>query len=75
MQLSFHDPALQSLVSLTPADRKWMDEVIGVVQTTWNSADPAQPTLMQYKGSDDYLRARFEEYVFGLLSLAKHREL
>jgi len=52
-----------------------MDEVIGVVQTTWNSADPAQPTLMQYKGSDDYLRARFEEYVFGLLSLAKHREL
>ena len=75
MQLSFHDPALQSLVSLTPADRKWMDEVIGVVQTTWNSADPAQPTLMQYKGSDDYLRARFEEYVFGLLSLAKRREL
>ena len=52
-----------------------MDEVIGVVQTTWNSADPAQPTLMQYKGSDDYLRARFEEYVFGLLSLAKRREL
>ena len=75
MQLSFLDPTLQNLVSLTPADRKWMDDVINVVQSTWNSADPAQPVQMQYKGSDDYLRARFEEYVFGLLSTAKYCEL
>ena len=75
MQLSFLDPTLHNLVSLTPADRKWMDDVINVVQSTWNSADPAQPVQMQYKGSDDYLRARFEEYVFGLLSTAKYCEL
>lgn len=52
-----------------------MDQVIQVVQETWNENDPAQPVMMQYEGSDDYLRARFEEYVFGFLATAKYTSL
>ncbi|WFC95085.1 hypothetical protein MBRA1_001727 [Malassezia brasiliensis] len=60
-QLHFTDPTLSSAVSLTPADRSWMDQIIHVVQETWKDGDPSQPIMMQYEGSDDYLRARFEE--------------
>lgn len=49
-----------------------MDQIIHVVQETWKEDDPAQPIMMQYEGSDDYLRARFEEYVFGFLATAKY---
>lgn len=49
-----------------------MDQIIHVVQETWKEGDPAQPIMMQYEGSDDYLRARFEEYVFGFLATAKY---
>lgn len=52
-----------------------MDGVIQVVQDTWNNADPGQPDQMQYEGSDDYIRARFEEYIFGVLSAAKYLHL
>ncbi|WFD35802.1 hypothetical protein MCUN1_002669 [Malassezia cuniculi] len=69
--LEFSDPALSSIVSLTPADRKWMDGLVASVQSTWNEALPSQPTLMQFEGSDDYLRGRFEEYLFGLLATSK----
>lgn len=71
-QLQFNDPALSNAVTLTPSDRSWMDKIINVVLETWNEGDPTQPTLMQYEGSDDYLRARFEEYIFGFLSTAKY---
>lgn len=74
MQLQFVDPSLNSLVALTPADRSWMDDIIHIIMDTWNEEDPAQPTLMQYEGSDDFLRARFEEYVFGFLATAKLAE-
>lgn len=49
-----------------------MDELIQVVQDTWNQEDPGQPDQMQYQGSDDYIRGRFEEYIFGVLSAAKY---
>lgn len=75
MQIQVQDPSLNSLIALTPADRRWMDGIIQVVQETWNHADPGQPDQMQYEGSDDYIRARFEEYVFGLLSAAKYLHL
>lgn len=72
--LDFVDPALQSLVNLTPTDRKWMDEIVQVVLETWNAADPSRPSSMQFTGSDDYLRARFEEYICSLLSSIKYAE-
>lgn len=69
--LDFVNPSLSQMVALTPADRRWMDTVISSVHSTWNESHSSQPALMQFEGSDDYLRARFEEYVFGLLATAK----
>ncbi|WFD31043.1 hypothetical protein MSPP1_002073 [Malassezia sp. CBS 17886] len=75
LQVQMTEPQLAAAVALTPADRRWMGELITVVQETWSNADPAQPVMMQYEGSDDYLRARFEEYVFGFLATAKAQAL
>lgn len=51
-----------------------MDEVVNVVLETWNAADPSRPSTMQYNGSDDYLRAKFEEYICAMLSTVKYNE-
>lgn len=69
--LDFGDSPWKDVVALTPSDRKWMDDIIQVVNSTWNESDPSQPVQMQYAGSDDYIRSRFEEYIFGFLSTAK----
>lgn len=31
----FSDPKLERVVSLTAADRKWMDEIVNTVEETW----------------------------------------
>lgn len=35
------------MVALTPADRKWIDEVVKDVNDTWNESDPQRPIGMQ----------------------------
>lgn len=77
-------------MALTPADRKWIDDIVRDVNTSWNDNDPARPLGMQsvfillpvlvtyaiyrFKGSDDYLRIKFEEYISGALSSLKFHE-
>lgn len=56
---------------LTPADRKWMDEIVGTVEATWNAEDMSRPVGEGFKGSDDYLRGQFE--VSASLSLFSFR--
>ncbi|RUP46808.1 hypothetical protein BC936DRAFT_146497, partial [Jimgerdemannia flammicorona] len=50
----------------------------GVTKSTWcfipYLPDPTRPTTNSYSGSDDFLRARFEEYVLSLLSSVKHAQ-
>ncbi|KAI8069574.1 transport protein Avl9-domain-containing protein [Gongronella butleri] len=72
--LEIYDPKLASLVSLTMADRRWMESMVKVVLDTWDANDPARPLQNTYLGSDDYLRARFEEYILALLSSTKHAQ-
>ncbi|KAG2174103.1 hypothetical protein INT43_004123 [Umbelopsis isabellina] len=72
--LEFFDPNLASIVSHTMADRRWMDKLTKVVNNTWDAADPTRPIQNTYLGSDDYLRARFEEYIMSLLSSVKYAE-
>ncbi|PWN43227.1 hypothetical protein IE81DRAFT_346821 [Ceraceosorus guamensis] len=72
--LEFLDPKLQQIVNLTAADRKWMDELVHVVTESWNPADPSRPITMQYVGSDDYLRAKFEDYICSMLSTVKYTD-
>ncbi len=33
----FPDPKVERLVSLTPADRKWMDDVVQTIEESWTS--------------------------------------
>ncbi|KAI8329319.1 transport protein Avl9-domain-containing protein [Chlamydoabsidia padenii] len=68
----FYDQKIQSVVNLTLADRRWMENIVKVVYDTWDTNDPSRPMQNTYLGSDDYLRARFEEYVLSLLSSTKH---
>lgn len=71
--LEFRNPRLERLMGLTAADRKWMDEIVRDVNDVWDDADPMKPT-MHFKGSDDYLRAKFEEYVSAALASVRYRE-
>lgn len=72
--LDFIDPKLQHIVNLTPEDRKWMDEIVSTVLETWNAEDPSRPSSMQFLGSDDYLRGKFEEYICSMLSSVKYSD-
>lgn len=54
------DPKLASLLTLTAADRKWMDEIVSTVDSSWNTSDPSRPAGMSFVGSDDFIRAKFE---------------
>ncbi|KXN82796.1 Late secretory pathway protein AVL9 [Leucoagaricus sp. SymC.cos] len=71
--VEFRDPKLERLAGLTAADRKWMDDIVTDVNVSWDDADPKTSTL-QFKGSDDYLRTKFEEYISAALSSVKYRD-
>ncbi|BGO93778.1 hypothetical protein NBRC10512_004567 [Rhodotorula toruloides] len=68
------NPKLTPLITLTAADRKWMDEIVTLVDQSWNAADPSRPTSQGFVGSDDFIRAKFEEYVCSLLACVKFGE-
>ncbi|KAI5118799.1 hypothetical protein M0805_005141 [Coniferiporia weirii] len=70
----FRDPKLERLASLTPADRKWMDDIVKDVNESWDDSDPSRTANLQFKGSDDYIRTKFEEYVTAALASVKHDE-
>ncbi|CAO1622135.1 unnamed protein product [Sympodiomycopsis kandeliae] len=69
-----HQPTLQSIVALTPADRKWMDELVQVVVESYNPNDPSRPTTLKYEGSEDWIRAKFEDYICAMLSCVKYSD-
>ncbi|GBE83012.1 predicted protein [Sparassis crispa] len=69
--MEFHDPKLERSAGLTPADRKWMDDIVRDVNETYDE-DPSRPLGMHFKGSDDYLRQKFDEYINGALASVKY---
>ncbi|KAJ7160086.1 transport protein Avl9-domain-containing protein [Mycena filopes] len=71
--LEFRDPKLERSAGLTPADRKWMDDIVKDVNDGWNDEE-GRPVSMMFKGSDDYLRTKFEEYVSAALSSVRYRD-
>jgi Transport protein Avl9 len=70
--IEFRDPKIERAVSLTPADRKWMDEIVKDVNDTWDIDDTGMRSVpffvpacrqmpirgRRFKGSDDYLRIK-----------------
>lgn len=67
--LEIADGRLAALLTLTAADRKWMDEMVSTVDSTWNAVDPTRPVGLSFIGSDDYIRAKFEVSQAGRLSI------
>ncbi|OBZ69052.1 Late secretory pathway protein AVL9, partial [Grifola frondosa] len=69
--LEFKDPRLERSAGLTAADRKWMDDIVRDVNEGYDE-DPNRSLSMLFKGSDDYLRQKFEEYITGALASVKY---
>ncbi|KAI8978701.1 transport protein Avl9-domain-containing protein [Trametes punicea] len=69
--IEFRDSKLERLVSLTAADRKWMDDIVKDVNDGWNEDPNAAIGMHSFRGSDDYLRQKFEEYITAALSSVK----
>ncbi|KAI0260689.1 transport protein Avl9-domain-containing protein [Gloeopeniophorella convolvens] len=67
--VEFRDPKIERAVGLTPADRKWIDEIVRDVNDTWETEDGG---VQRFKGSDDYLRIKFEEYISAALASVKY---
>lgn len=65
------DPKLVPLLNLTAADRKWIDEIVQIVDGSYSEKDPATPIGMSFVGSEDFLRAKFEDYICSLLACVK----
>ncbi|EXJ89284.1 hypothetical protein A1O3_02350 [Capronia epimyces CBS 606.96] len=61
-------PSLRSALVLSPADRRWMDQLSQTVLDTWDPENPSRPKNMGYAGSEDAIRLQFEEYLLSLLS-------
>ncbi|WWD19878.1 hypothetical protein CI109_104347 [Kwoniella shandongensis] len=67
----FSDPKVERMVALTPADRRWMDDVVRTVEETLVVPEAESAS---FRGSDDDLRARFEEYICAALSAIKYSD-
>ena len=46
-QIEYRTPHVERMVALTPADRKWIDDIVRDVNDTWNESDPQRPLGMQ----------------------------
>ncbi|KKF94053.1 Late secretory pathway protein AVL9 [Ceratocystis platani] len=64
--------SLRSALSLTAADRRWIDFLTQAVNDTWDDANPANPTNLQYMGSEAFIRMQFEEYIIAMLSSVRY---
>lgn len=57
---------------MSGADRKWIENLVTTITESWDNADKSRPRTMSFVGSEDYIRAQFEEYILALLSSVKY---
>lgn len=69
--VSITSPSLKSALTLTAADRRWIDFLTQEINETWDEANPSRPKTMQYVGSEEFIRSQFEAYILGLISSVK----
>ncbi|KAL6807925.1 transport protein Avl9 domain-containing protein [Trichoderma sp. SZMC 28013] len=69
--INITSPSLRQALSLTAADRRWIDFLTQEVNDTWDESNPSIPKTMKYVGSEEYIRAQFEGYIIGLISSVK----
>ncbi|GAP86228.1 putative transporter Avl9 [Rosellinia necatrix] len=66
-------PSLRSALALSHPDRRWIDFITQEVNDTWDDANPQRPKTMGYRGSEEFIRLQFEEYLLSLISAVKYR--
>lgn len=67
-------PSVRAALTLSTADRRWMDFMTQTVNDTWDEADPSRPKTHGYVGSEEFIRLQFEEYVLAMLSAVKYHQ-
>lgn len=67
----FRNPLVERATGLTAADRKWVDEIVQDVNDGWTDEEPER---FQFKGSDDYIRVKFDEYISAALASVKYAD-
>lgn len=71
--INITSPSLRSALALSHSDRRWIDFVTQEVNDTWDDANPQRPKTMGYRGSEEFIRLQFEEYLLSLISAVKYR--
>lgn len=64
--------SLRSALTLSAADRRWIDFLVKTITNTWDENNPSRPKTMGYMGSEEFIRLQFEEYLLALLSCVKY---
>ncbi|KAI6819847.1 hypothetical protein KC332_g9735 [Hortaea werneckii] len=67
-------PSLRAALTLSTADRRWIDFLTQSVNDTWDDNDPSRPKTHGYVGSEEFIRLQFEEYLLALLSSEKYHQ-
>jgi hypothetical protein len=63
--------SLRAALTLSVADRRWIDFITQSVNDTWDETNPGRPKTMGYVGSEEFIRLQFEEYLLSLISSVK----
>ncbi|KEY65057.1 hypothetical protein S7711_08447 [Stachybotrys chartarum IBT 7711] len=63
--------SLKAALSLTAADRRWIDFLTQEINDTWDEDNPSRPNTLGYRGSEEFIRSQFEAYILGLISSVK----
>ncbi|KAI2623493.1 transport protein Avl9-domain-containing protein [Hypomontagnella submonticulosa] len=64
--------SLRAALALSHSDRRWIDFIAQEVNDTWDEANPGRPKTMGYRGSEEFIRLQFEEYLLSLISSVKY---
>ncbi|TEY43421.1 hypothetical protein BOTCAL_0373g00090 [Botryotinia calthae] len=71
LTINITSASLRSALTLSAADRRWIDFITQTVNDTWDESNPSRPKTMGYVGSEEFIRLQFEEYLLYLISSVK----
>ncbi|KAM5472332.1 hypothetical protein MauCBS54593_002923 [Microsporum audouinii] len=72
--VNISSPSLRAALSLSAADRRWIDFLTQTINDTWDETHPARPKTHGYLGSEEFIRLQFEEYLLALISCVKYHD-
>ena len=66
-QLEIINSNINSIINLSTPDKKFIDDIVVMVENSWEDGDHENAGSFGFSGSDDDIRAKFEHYVTQLL--------